>query len=137
MNNIVKAYLSLAIVQSLHSIEEVYMHLYDYLEVAKQSFSYFDTLLPEIEIHPELFSVLNIIIITVIFVILPFVQLKQKWAVRFAWFLSVAEMLNGLGHIAGAIFLSRYVPGAFTAPLLVIAGALLFIQLYSKLKKNI
>jgi hypothetical protein len=42
-----------------------------------------------------------------------------------SWILSGIMFLNGLGHLAGSLYFDRWLPGATSAPLLLIASALL------------
>jgi hypothetical protein len=45
---------------------------------------------------------------------------------RFAsWALSGIMFLNGLGHLAGSVYFQRWLPGATSAPLLLVASVLL------------
>jgi hypothetical protein len=39
-----------------------------------------------------------------------------------SWPLGVIMFLNGVGHLAGSIYLSRWAPGATTAPLLLVTS---------------
>jgi hypothetical protein len=42
-----------------------------------------------------------------------------------SWALSAIMFLNGLGHLAGSVYFSRWLPGATSAPLLLVASVLL------------
>ncbi len=42
-----------------------------------------------------------------------------------SWIFSGIMFLNGLGHLAGSLYFDRWLPGATSAPLLLIASALL------------
>jgi hypothetical protein len=45
---------------------------------------------------------------------------------RFAsWVLGVVMFMNGIGHLAGSLFFGRWLPGATSAPLLLIASMVL------------
>jgi len=42
---------------------------------------------------------------------------------RFAsWLLSIVMLLNGLGHLLGSLYFDRWLPGATSAPLLLVAS---------------
>ncbi|MBZ5555795.1 MAG: hypothetical protein LAO77_00835 [Acidobacteriia bacterium] len=41
-------------------------------------------------------------------------------------------LLNGIGHLAGSVYLGRWAPGATTAPLLLIASIWLLINVKEK-----
>ena len=42
-----------------------------------------------------------------------------------SWIFSGIMFLNGLGHLGGSLFFGRWLPGATSAPLLLIASAML------------
>jgi hypothetical protein len=42
-----------------------------------------------------------------------------------SWIFSVVMFLNGVGHLAGSVFVERWLPGATSAPLLLVASAML------------
>jgi uncharacterized membrane protein len=42
-----------------------------------------------------------------------------------SWILALIMLLNGIGHLAGSAYFQRWLPGASSAPLLLIASALL------------
>jgi Protein of unknown function with HXXEE motif len=42
-----------------------------------------------------------------------------------SWILSVTMFLNGVGHLAGSVYWDRWLPGATSAPLLLVASLLL------------
>jgi hypothetical protein len=42
-----------------------------------------------------------------------------------SWILSVTMFLNGFGHLAGSVYWNRWLPGATSAPLLLVASVLL------------
>lgn len=45
---------------------------------------------------------------------------------RFAsWVLTVIMFLNGVGHLAGSVYFERWLPGATSAPLLLVASVVL------------
>ena len=42
-----------------------------------------------------------------------------------SWILTVIMFMNGLGHLAGSVYWQRWLPGATSAPLLLVASVLL------------
>lgn len=42
-----------------------------------------------------------------------------------SWLLSVIMFMNGVGHLAGSVYFQRWLPGTTSAPLLLVASALL------------
>lgn len=71
------------------------------------------------------FAVDNMIIIAFLLGTVPFVYARREWAIAVAWVAGCIEILNGTGHLAGAVLFRGYVPGAATAPLLILAGIFL------------
>lgn len=51
-----------------------------------------------------------------------------RWMVPFSYFFGTFMFLNGLGHIAGSIYLGRLMPGAYSAPLLLAASIYLVVR---------
>lgn len=39
-----------------------------------------------------------------------------------SWFLSVIMFMNGVGHLAGSLYFQRWLPGATSAPLLLVSS---------------
>ena len=136
MTNIGKTYLALGITQSLHSMEEMHMHLYDFFWTATGLLQHIIPALPRFRMKAEIFAVLNMAIIVIILASVPFVESNRRWAILLAWFWAVIEVLNGLGHLSVAVIFSGYVPGALSAPLLVVAGAALLVQLSMRRNKS-
>jgi hypothetical protein len=136
MTNVGKTYLALGIAQALHSMEEMYEHLYDFLWTATGTLPNLIPVLPRIRMESGVFAVLNMAIITVILATVPFVDSNRRWAIPLAWFWAVIEICNGLGHLSATVVFSGYVPGAFSAPLLVAVGAVLLVQLSRRKRKN-
>ena len=62
----------------------------------------------------------------------PFVRERRAAALALAWVAAVVELLNGTGHLAGTVVFAGYVPGAITAPFLLLTGALLLRELRRK-----
>ena len=42
-----------------------------------------------------------------------------------SWVFSVVMLLNGIGHLAGSVYFARWLPGATSAPLLLVGSVLL------------
>ena len=51
-----------------------------------------------------------------------------RWMVWLAYPLGVIMVLNGVGHLAGSIYLGRPMPGVYSSPLLLTAAAFLLTQ---------
>ena len=124
-----KFFLLLGLAQALHSIEEIWFHLYDFAGkaaiTAPPILAYFSSF----RMKAEIFAILNIIIIVIMLVSLPFFENRHRWALRAALFWAIVEILNGLAHITIAIIFSQYFPGSLSAPLLLLSGSMLLHQL--------
>lgn len=100
--------------------------LYDFFPVATARLH---DLIPAFPVVPAMsartFAVINMAIIAVLLGTVPFVYARREWAVALAWVAGCIEILNGTGHLAGAVLFRGYVPGAATAPLLILAGIFL------------
>jgi hypothetical protein len=45
-----------------------------------------------------------------------------------SWVLAVVVLANGIAHLAGSVYFGRWLPGATTAPLLIVSSVLLMIR---------
>ncbi|HMF07488.1 MAG TPA: HXXEE domain-containing protein [Thermoanaerobaculia bacterium] len=107
----------LALVQAAHSIEEMRTGLYDFMWEATPRLG-----LPRMGMSAVSFAVVNMAIIAVLLALVPFVGGERSWSLAVAWIVAVVEVANGVGHLTGAVIFRRYVPGAATAPLLILCG---------------
>ncbi len=112
----------LGLAQAAHSIEEMTAKLYDFMWIATE----------RLGMTATTFAVVNMAIIAFLLGVAPFVTARRPWAVAIAWVAAVIEVLNGSGHLAGAVVFRAYVPGAATAPLLIAAGIALLSALRRK-----
>jgi hypothetical protein len=55
----------------------------------------------------------------------PAVRRGARGTVVASWILALIMLLNGAGHLVGSAYLQRWLPGATSAPLLLIASVLL------------
>lgn len=129
MTGVGKTYLGLGIAQALHSMEEMYTHLYDFFWTATGLFQRYLPFLPQCKMSAEVFAILNMGFIVIILATVPFVESNRRWAILLAWCWAVIEVLNGLLHMIGVVVFSGYVPGALSAPVLFIVGGLLIVRL--------
>jgi hypothetical protein len=107
----------LGLAQAAHSAEEMTTKLYDFMWIATERLG-----LPRMGMTATTFAVVNMAIIAFLLGVAPFVAARRAWALAIAWVAVVIEVLNGSGHLAGAVFFGGYVPGAATAPLLIAVG---------------
>ena len=119
-----RAFWLLGLSQAAHSIEEMLARLYDFMWVATERLG-----LPSMGMTATTFATANMGIIALFLFVTPFVMARHAWAIGFAWIAAVVEILNGIGHLSGAAVFRRYVPGAATAPFLIVCGVTLLVAL--------
>lgn len=122
-------YLLLGLAQAAHSIEEMRAHLYDFFWTASGVFHQYIPAFPQFRMSADTFAVLNMSFIALLLATVPAVQAGKRWALLLAGVAGVIEVLNGIAHLAGAIVFGGYVPGAASAPLLLILGFFLLREL--------
>ena len=122
-------YLLLGLAQASHSIEEMRTHLYDFFwtvsGILHSAFPGF----PQFRMAADTFAVINMTFIALLLGTVPAVAAGKRWALTLAGVAGVIEVLNGVGHLSGAAFFGGYVPGAASAPLLLILGIFLLREL--------
>jgi hypothetical protein len=121
-------YLTLGIIQAIHSIEEYLTHLPNRFPIVTGYLHNVTGFFPVLRMSDQAFAVLNILIITFILSIAPFVYQKKHWALRVAKVVAVVEILNGIAHISSAIYVWNYYPGCISAIGLLVVGVLFFMS---------
>lgn len=122
-------YFLMGLTQAAHSMEEMSAHLYDFFWVVTGMIhSRFDAF-PQFRMAPDTFAVLNMFFIALLLATVPAVRAKHPAALAFATVAAVIEIVNGIGHLTGAFVFRGYVPGALTAPFLILFGVLLLLSL--------
>ena len=119
----------LALAQAAHSIEEMLAGLYDFFWIATGRLHQVLPAFQQFRKTPTTFAVINMGIIALLFGAVPFVLDRRPAALALAWIAAAVEVLNGTGHLAGTVVFSGYVPGALTAPFLLLTGILLIREL--------
>jgi hypothetical protein len=66
-----------------------------------------------------------VLLVAALFSLAPAVRRGLSGTRLASWALSVVMFLNGLGHLVGSWYFQRWLPGATTAPLLLVASVLL------------
>jgi hypothetical protein len=61
--------------------------------------------------------------ITILALLSPLAFRRAVWMRRLSYPFAILMLLNGLGHIAGSLYLGRLMPGVYSAPLLL-AGSI-------------
>jgi hypothetical protein len=119
-------YSALGIIQAIHSIEEYLTHLPTRFPIVTGHLHNVAGFFPVLRMSERTFVVLNVLIITFILSIAPFVYLRKNWALRVAKVVAVVEILNGIAHISSAIYVWDYYPGCISAIGLLLVGVLFF-----------
>jgi Protein of unknown function with HXXEE motif len=52
-----------------------------------------------------------------------------KWLTPLAYFFAAFMIINGLQHIAASIYMRRFMPGTYSAPLLLVCATYLFLHI--------
>ena len=123
MARIRRAFLLLTVLQALHSLEEYAGHLWEKLAPARFVSSLVSDDLP------VGFAAINIGIVLLAFwcYLVP-VRKSLPGARGVVLFWAILESLNGAGHILFGINAGGYFPGLYTAPLLLLCGLYLLVQ---------
>jgi hypothetical protein len=119
-----RIFLLLICAQALHSIEEYYFSLWEVLAPAR-----FLSSLVSADLSTG-FAVVNVTIVA--FGLWTYawpVRRNSSYATHLAWFWTILEAANGVGHLMFALASRSYFPGAYTAPLLLLFSGLLAMQL--------
>jgi len=127
-------YLSLGLAQTAHSVEEMLTHLYDFFWVVAGALHRIFSWYPQFRWPADLFGAVNMVLIAVLLGSWPFVERRNSWALNLAGIAGVIETLNGVNHLAAAIVFRSYVPGAITAPVLLVLGPLVLRELWRSRK---
>ncbi len=104
-------------------------HLYEFFwtvtGILHRSFPSFS----QFRMSADTFAVINMTLIAALLAIVPFVDSGRRWALALAGVVAVVETLNGIGHLGAALYFGSYVPGAASAPLLLLLGIVLLREL--------
>ena len=107
-------YLGLGFAQTAHSVEEVLAGLYRNMDRITRILHLKFSLIPHVSLSGTVFAAANLIIVSAILGISPFVYLKRTWAIRTARVIAVIETLNGFGHVIAALISGKYFPGCIS-----------------------
>jgi hypothetical protein len=78
--------------------------------------------IPVGEMPLSLFVIINVLIYLYCILMLVLAFTSNPIAIPMAWIITVAMLLNGIGHIAMMIFTKAYFPGGITAILIIPAS---------------
>jgi hypothetical protein len=65
------------------------------------------------------------LLIVVLAMLGPAVRRRTAGTTTLSWILSIIMSANGLGHLIGSVYFQRWLPGATSSPLLLVASVLL------------
>jgi hypothetical protein len=74
-----------------------------------------------------------IMAILILFALSPLAFKNINWVKKFSYFYGIVMLLNGIGHILGSFALGDFMPGVYSAPLLIITSLYL---LWSVIRLN-
>ena len=107
-------FLGLIMSQAAHSLEEYFFRLYDVLAPAR----FISGLVSSNRAFG--FAIVNLVIVAFgLWCYLARVRGPHASGTRWAWFWTVLEAANGVGHVLLALARGGYFPGVATAPLLI------------------
>ena len=129
LDRLTTSYWLLGLAQAAHSIEEMRMRLYDFFWIATGRLHEAFPAVAQVRMSAETFAILNMVFIAVLLGTVPAVRARAPFALGLAAVAATVEVLNGIGHTAGAIWFRGYVPGVVTAPTLFVTGALVWREL--------
>jgi hypothetical protein len=69
-----------------------------------------------------------IVLIVVLAALTPAIKNRAPGMRVASWVLAVIMLANGIGHLAGSVYFGRWLPGATTAPLLIVSSVLLMLR---------
>jgi Protein of unknown function with HXXEE motif len=120
----------LGLAQAAHSIEEMFARLYDFFWLATSRLHETFPSIAPMRMTGRTFALLNMTFIAILLGSVPFVRARKAPALLLAGIAGAIEVVNGIGHIAGAIWFRGYVPGLATAPFLFVTGLLVLSELF-------
>ena len=122
-------YLSLGLVQALHSVEEVATGLWKQLPVVTGLIHARFSGFPVLNWTAEGFASANLIVVALILALSPFPFLGRAWAWKVVRVVAVIEVLNGVIHIIPALLKGAYHPGCISAVFLLSLGVIILIKM--------
>jgi hypothetical protein len=116
-------YYGLALSQVLHSTEEVLTRLWAWLPRVTATWHAQVSWIPVLPGWGETnFAVANLVIVTGLLALTPFVFQRRPWALKLAFWIAAIEIANGAGHLAAALFVRGYFPGVLAGIGLLVFG---------------
>ena len=117
-------YYGLALFQALHSTEEVLTRLWAWMPRVTMIWHDQVDWIPVMQGWGETnFAAANLVIVTGLLVLMPFVFQRHLWTMKLAFWIAVVEIINGAGHLIAALFVRGYFPGVLAGSGLLFFGA--------------
>lgn len=77
------------------------------------------------------------LLVLALFLLAPIVRRGGPAVIVMSWLLATIMFLNGVAHLAGSIYFERWLPGATSAPLLLITSVMLARATMSRIRRDI
>lgn len=122
------SYFMLVIIQVIHSSEEILNGLTGRAFHITSRIHEIIPFFPVINPGNDLFAVINILLISLLFIICVFVYTGKRWAFRVALIVGIIEIINGILHISGSIIFWQYFPGSLSAFGLIVLGMIVTLK---------
>jgi hypothetical protein len=123
------SFIGLVIFQICMSLEEVIGHYPKYLTIFTGKLHLRLPSFPVIQINEQVYMIVSLIIIIILFVFLAFIFIESGWSRILAVVLGVIEVINGAFHIVASLYFMRYIPGSISALGLILFA---FLVIFSK-----
>ena len=124
------AFWCLVAMQAAHSAEESLTGFWRWFPVLTAGVARLTGFFPVITASRGQFIAANVIIVLALSVVGAFFFMRRRWALRAAFIIGVAEVINGVYHVGATVVLGRYFPGAVSGIGLIIIGVL-FLKVYA------
>ena len=123
------AWVAFALALALHVTDEA---THNFLGTYNPSVLWIRARVPFLPLPTFTFGVWLTLLITAICLLLclsPLAFRQNRWLRRVAWPIGIlVGVLNALGHISGSIYFRRWMPGVYSAPVLLIAAIYLLMR---------
>jgi hypothetical protein len=117
-----RAWLALVIALGLHVTDEALTGFLDFFNPMVLSIRarrpWFP--MPTFTFGPWLLGL--VVLVAVLTALAPAVRRGGPWTRAASWIFALIMLLNGFGHLAGSLYFRRWLPGATSAPLLLVSS---------------
>jgi hypothetical protein len=123
-----QAWVALCLALAVHVTDEA---LTDFLSVYNPAVESIRRQIPFLPLPTFTFGVWLtglIIAIVLLLTLSPFAFRKARWMLPMAYGFGVLMIANGVGHIAGSIYMGRLMPGVYSSPILLICSIYLLMR---------